>query len=358
MAEHQSAHSPEHCNHLTRRAALHGAAAIGALALPAGAAAAAELPGDVDPGLARIEAGYARWQALQAERDRLDQIARELLARANEAIAPMLPPEPPIPPELEPYGHYHDRMGKKIVWWGTVPRKGTVRKIADAHYRAETEWRDLRNEPLDGLPDYEKAGEIEAEREELCDDALELRKQVLAIPTRSPRGLLIKLTIAIEARSVRRHRRAVRQSLILRHVWRLGERGSSARARGRSAGDHGAGGSMSETFDTRLPRTADFGAIITEVVDAMVEEIAGQIAGPGDELAAQAELYEAIAQTCGTKAQLARALDQGGSPAAIATRSPAHTRGGFGRPFVAVALPPCEFGAINLPPPLQHSSIN
>jgi hypothetical protein len=38
MAEHESAHSPQHCN---RRQALQGAAAVGALALPAGVVAMA-----------------------------------------------------------------------------------------------------------------------------------------------------------------------------------------------------------------------------------------------------------------------------------------------------------------------------
>jgi hypothetical protein len=69
MAAHESAHSPELCNHLTRRAALRSTAAIGALALPAGAAAAVavELPADADPGLAAIEAGWQTWQEIQAE---------------------------------------------------------------------------------------------------------------------------------------------------------------------------------------------------------------------------------------------------------------------------------------------------
>ena len=43
--------NPDHRNHLTRRAALHGAAAVGALALPAGALAT-ELPTGADAHLA------------------------------------------------------------------------------------------------------------------------------------------------------------------------------------------------------------------------------------------------------------------------------------------------------------------
>jgi hypothetical protein len=65
MAAKESAHSSQQCNHVTRRAALQSTAAIGAFALPAGAAAA--LPGDVDPGLPQLEAGYRRWCALEAK---------------------------------------------------------------------------------------------------------------------------------------------------------------------------------------------------------------------------------------------------------------------------------------------------
>jgi hypothetical protein len=50
--------------------------------------------------------------------------------------------------------------------------------------------------------DAKRADEIEAEREELAEAGREVRQEVLAIPTGSPRGLLIKLAIAIEATSL------------------------------------------------------------------------------------------------------------------------------------------------------------
>jgi hypothetical protein len=153
------------------------------------------------PAWPRSRAGYRRWQALMAERDRLKVLRDELDARAEAAIAPLLPPEPPIPAELEPYSHWNEAMCQMVVWWGTVPRKGKVRKIADAHMHAESAWRRAHNRLLDEQPDAGPAGVIEAERSALYDEANEVRSKVLELPARSPAALLIKVAIAIEATS-------------------------------------------------------------------------------------------------------------------------------------------------------------
>jgi hypothetical protein len=100
----ESTLSTDHRNHVTRRQALHGAAACGALALPAGAALAGVVDvdhghgsavalADIGHGLAQIEAGYARWQALEAEKDALRERRNDLWDRAR-ADRPALTPEP------------------------------------------------------------------------------------------------------------------------------------------------------------------------------------------------------------------------------------------------------------------------
>jgi len=178
---------------VTRRAALRGTA-IGAAAavLPAGAAIAATGP-DVDPGLAQLEAGYARWQGLHAEKHRLRRRASWLQDKADAAVRPLLPPEPPIPPELEPYS------GVYGVHWGTVPRRGKVAKIAKVYGQADRDWRKKRNDLLDDQPDFQRSEALDAPANELDREADALRHELLAIPTRSARGLLIKLTLTTDS---------------------------------------------------------------------------------------------------------------------------------------------------------------
>jgi hypothetical protein len=49
-------------------------------------------------------------------------------------------------------------------------------------------------------PDYAEAKAAEREREQLWNEAFSYGLEVLKIPARPPRGLLIKLAIAIEAK--------------------------------------------------------------------------------------------------------------------------------------------------------------
>jgi hypothetical protein len=147
------------------------AAGVGALALPAGAPA--ELV-DADPDLAAIEEGYRNWQELQAEKQCLRDQRDELLDRAR-AERPAFTPAPSVD-DFETYR---------------------------AFLEADREWRRALPD-LKGHPDYEASHELDAQAEEHMTEALELRKRVLAIPTNSLRGLLIKLAIAAEAETVER----------------------------------------------------------------------------------------------------------------------------------------------------------
>jgi hypothetical protein len=154
---------------LTRRRAIQNTVAVGALVLPAGAALATS---DADPGLAAIEAGYARWQGLEAQKDALRERRNDLWDRAR-AHRPALTPEPD-PDDFETGTAWVDA---DAAWCSALPT-------------------------LRGHPDYEAGRDLDADADELCEQAEELRKEVLAIPTRSPRGLLVKLALAVEARSL------------------------------------------------------------------------------------------------------------------------------------------------------------
>jgi hypothetical protein len=212
MAISESTLNPDHRNFLTRRAALQRTAIVGtvalpaggamALVLPAGAAGVAELTGDVDPGLAWLEAGYQRWQEMRTEMDRLSARTVELVDRAR-SDRPMLEPEPPIPSELVPYA----KDGK--VLYGTVPEE--LKAIGGKHQGALIDWRKA-HPALDGHPAYEEAGECEARHEQLDDEAWALRDELLAVPARSPRGLLIKFAIAVQANRIEDIETAIEES--------------------------------------------------------------------------------------------------------------------------------------------------
>jgi hypothetical protein len=84
MAEHESAPSREHCNRITRRAALRSAPAIGAVALlPAGAAVAVELQGDGGEGGGMITDPHLAWWA-ELQRIDVDPAPADVLARITE----------------------------------------------------------------------------------------------------------------------------------------------------------------------------------------------------------------------------------------------------------------------------------
>jgi hypothetical protein len=108
MAEHESDHYSEHCNRLTRREACVQPAANVAM-LPIGMAmrdalspardhaAAAELPTDADPGLAQLEAGYARWQEMRAEWHTLSDLEDEARGRAWDRVPDHITEPEPVP---------------------------------------------------------------------------------------------------------------------------------------------------------------------------------------------------------------------------------------------------------------------
>jgi hypothetical protein len=183
---------------ISRRAALRSAPALGAVALlPAGAAVAATVAGDADHGLAAIEAGYARWCALLEERDRLQQRRDDLAARAR-ADRPMLETAPVVPKKLEPYAFPWGNDYVSISM-GMVPER--LRKLADVYTEAEVDWR-KRHPSLEGHPDYEASLDAHADAEDCQEEADKVRDEVLAMPARSPRGILIKMAIGAESRTL------------------------------------------------------------------------------------------------------------------------------------------------------------
>jgi hypothetical protein len=200
----ESIRNPDRRNHLTRRAALQSTAAIGALALPAGAAVAATAPafGDVDSGFAAIEAGYRRWQELRAERDRLEDLAADLDARADAMVKPLIGPHLMPDPGIVDYvpRHYLPEWqpGGKVL--EGAPQD--VIEAAQQYIDWVTDWRDRRDALLDEVPECQQACELSTKAEKLRDDADAVRKDVLAIPTTTLRGIQIKLAIAVEARSL------------------------------------------------------------------------------------------------------------------------------------------------------------
>ena len=70
----------------------------------------------------------------------------------------------------------------------------------DAHREKWSRWWDRRREIT--RPFTERAAAIERDRDELYNQREAVRDAVLAIPTTSPRGLLIKLAIAVEAQTL------------------------------------------------------------------------------------------------------------------------------------------------------------
>jgi hypothetical protein len=209
MAEHESAHSPEHCNHLTRRAALKRTAIVGTVALPAGGAmalalpndaAAAELPGDVDPGLAAIEAGYREWQELLASADALGEQEDEARGRAGDRVPEADDPEPvPSDPDVAklwkgPSGLIDD--ARDPASYVKIPQDLLDR--FDAFQAEWSRWWDRKPRLDRNDPDFRNAVRLERQQKTLWREADRLRHRLLKVPTTSPRGLLIKLALATD----------------------------------------------------------------------------------------------------------------------------------------------------------------
>jgi hypothetical protein len=190
-------------NLITRRAALASTAAVGALALPAGAAVAA-VPGDADPGLAAIEAGYARWQELMAQAAALEPLQDEASERGRALLPPDLDPRPQPPAEIRwLYEVPHAVLDSALDPTKPVTIPARVRRMVE-QYRQDLDRWQARQPKRVTNPDLERAHELEAERHALWAEADEARREVLAIPTTSPRGVLVKLAIALEAKSLDR----------------------------------------------------------------------------------------------------------------------------------------------------------
>jgi len=129
------------------------------------------------------------------EKDRLQDSAEDLADRAYADRAPLMPPKPERAPEI---AKWITQEGVYTRGHSAVPRK--LRKKVEAHYSAMIDHRHACNDIVEGHSDLEASCDADAEADELRHRADELRREVLAIPTRSPRGLFVKLAIAIEAK--------------------------------------------------------------------------------------------------------------------------------------------------------------
>jgi hypothetical protein len=170
----------------TRRSIIASAPAAVALAATGVAVALPAVASDHDPGLALIEKEYARWRAMKSESSRLHDRAEDLVDQA-QADRPMLIPAPEPAPEIVPWirALRHE-----------VPQR--LLKKVDAHFDAMIDWRHA-HPSLEGHPAYEQSRDCEAEADRLSSEAWELRGTILKIPTRAPRGILLKLVVAFEA---------------------------------------------------------------------------------------------------------------------------------------------------------------
>jgi hypothetical protein len=169
------------------------------------------------PAFAAIEAGYRRWQAIMAERDRLQELVEELADRAHAELEPMFPPKPERAPEIV---EWITEEGAYTRGSSAVPRK--LRKKVEAHWSAMIDYRHACNDVVEGHPAIEATCDADAKAEELKGEADRVRLEVLAIPTRTPQGMLIKLAIAAEARSLDDLEQAVTVDTLYQCPW-IGE---------------------------------------------------------------------------------------------------------------------------------------
>jgi hypothetical protein len=201
--------SPCPKSNLTRRQALHNAApaiaAVGALpavVLAEHASAAVSQSTDTDPGLAKLEAGYKHWQELWAKADALEAFQDAAFDRARARLPEGEPAPEPDPAVAElwrgPSG-YALKEARDPPSPVSIPQELLDRY--DAFVEEHGRWRD-RQPTLDGDPDYEESRAIERRREELWQKSWELRRRLMKIHTSSVRGVMIKLAMAVEAKSL------------------------------------------------------------------------------------------------------------------------------------------------------------
>jgi hypothetical protein len=202
MASHQDTHdSTQNQPAMTRRAALQGAAAAGALALPVGAAVAAELPGDVDPGLAAIEDGYRRLTAMWANFMSLSDDEDEAFARASD-LHDELYPAPAKPAELSVFNKM--TVGSIDALLNPPTPEPPLSPELLEKYRAWKAgwhaWLDSRP-PMSG-PDADQWRKLTRKRERMLAKHQRDRRRLLKTPTNSPQGLMLKIAIAFGAENV------------------------------------------------------------------------------------------------------------------------------------------------------------
>lgn len=182
---------------MNRRRAIQSTAAVGALALPAGAAVAA-VP--VDAGLVQLEAGYREWQDMLAEADRLEEMEGEYLRRARDRMPEFNEPEPePQTPKIAKLWEGPSGLvaaARDPESYVTIPQD--ILDQFDAFREEWKSWEDRRPRLSRSDPDYRESLRIERRKELLWKRAERLRVRVMKIPTTSPCGLLIKLALATD----------------------------------------------------------------------------------------------------------------------------------------------------------------
>jgi hypothetical protein len=207
MAEHESKQNPDNRNLISRRKALAGTA-CGIVATVPVVAAARSVEGvdrtRDDPGLAQLEGGYVHWQKLSAKANRAYWRADDAWGRASRKYDARVDPAPARPPELEPIGKVMGGSMEQVLDPNhplTLPPD--LLEMYRAYHEAWEAWLDGRpsmTETMADDPDYKKY--LRINKQALWDKTSILRDELLAIPTRAPRGIMIKLALAVGAENL------------------------------------------------------------------------------------------------------------------------------------------------------------
>ena len=153
---------------------------------------------------ARFGAGYRRWQDLRAKRDALEDLEDEARGRAwNRAPEVYAGPEPVPDPDVKRLG----RMLSETIEQARDPTSPVsilqdLLDRYDAYWQERGRWFDRQPKIDTADSDWLEAKRIQAERDALRGKAARLRQRLLRVPTTSPQGLMIKLSLAIEVRSL------------------------------------------------------------------------------------------------------------------------------------------------------------
>jgi hypothetical protein len=170
--------------------------------LPA-AAALPTVPSDADPGLAKLERGYKRWQDLRAQRDALEELEADAHARAADRLPEWNELEPVASDTVKRLGKMlGDTIDQARDPASPVSIPSEMLAEYDDYWAARSRWNAGRPTIPDDDPDYLESKALEAKADALWKKAMRLRGRLLRVPTTSPRGLMIKLALAIEVESL------------------------------------------------------------------------------------------------------------------------------------------------------------